>query len=276
MSLAAMDLILTVPLATASLILNTKGGVHPWLGWNDTHQGFNRVIQVASITWHMDPLLVTFKEFQRWIPIVCAFAFFFLFGFASEARRNYTLLINSIGKVTGIKVLKSFGVAYVFSIPCRISTAAHLRLFIFSSSQQPQSSKSGMPRFHKSGGSSNATDSMGAMGIEPVGMPSESFFAHVDFSALGGAEKGEDYSPTSTGPSDASLRGSPTQEKPGPFSPITTGSSRASITPSVAPGLGRERANSLESMRSVDAPRPMSISSERRSLDDARHTHNMV
>lgn len=158
-----------------------------------------------------------------------------------------------------------------------MSVVTHLRFHLLSSyNGHASKTGGGAPRFAKSNGSSNTTDSTNGMGVEPKGMPNESFFAHVDFSALIGEEKGADYSPTTTGPSDASLRNSPIDERRGPFAPTETGSSRASIAPSIAPGLTRERADSLESMRSMPPARPLSISSERRSEEAPRHTANMV
>lgn len=256
MGLAAADLVLTVPLCSWALYLNvTSAPVHPWLGWADTHENFARVIMVPSVNWHLVDNVANGRELQRWSPIICAFVFFALFGFAQEARRQYVLLVNTIGKWTGIESLKSLG-------QCVPAPPASLHVnnadMVPPRLSQPTAGSNALPQTSK--GTTSAT--------EPKGGPSDSFFAHVDFSALTGVKDG--YSPTTTGPSRASLPGSPLDdEKRAPFAGTETGSSRASLAPSLdehglphLPGLGRIPSSAPSSRRGS-----IEIGSPRHSLD---------
>lgn len=103
MCLAGIETLLTVPIGCYALYCNIAGGnIQPWLGWEDTHVGFSRVDQIPSILWRMDPQLASNLEWGRWMSVVCAFIFFFFFGFAEEARKNYRVVVQSVAKHVGI------------------------------------------------------------------------------------------------------------------------------------------------------------------------------
>ncbi|KAJ3522879.1 hypothetical protein NMY22_g11694 [Coprinellus aureogranulatus] len=101
MSLASIDIITTIPLASWAFCNNIRQGTYPWLGWNDTHFGFSRIDRVPAMFWRRDPLNVSGFEFTRWMPVVCAAVFFAFFGFADEARKNYRLAVRAISRKMG-------------------------------------------------------------------------------------------------------------------------------------------------------------------------------
>ncbi|KAH6890840.1 pheromone B alpha 1 receptor [Coprinopsis sp. MPI-PUGE-AT-0042] len=101
MALASTDVLMVVPLGCWALALNIKGGIHPWLGWEDTHQGFSRVDQIPSMIWRLSPSNEFSLEFTRWIIVVCALVFFGFFGFADEALKNYRSAASTVAKKVG-------------------------------------------------------------------------------------------------------------------------------------------------------------------------------
>lgn len=102
MALAATDAVLTVPFASWAMALNIKGGIQPWLGWEDTHYGFSRVDQFPALLWRLDPTIELSLEFSRWSIVACAFVFFGFFGFADEALKNYRSAVSTVAKKVGV------------------------------------------------------------------------------------------------------------------------------------------------------------------------------
>ncbi|KAF9468427.1 pheromone receptor [Collybia nuda] len=103
MCLAGIETLLTVPLGCYALYRNILvGQIQPWRGWEDTHLGFSRVDQIPAILWRMNPDLQGNLEMGRWMSVVCAFIFFFFFGFAEEARKNYRSVVQSVAKRVGV------------------------------------------------------------------------------------------------------------------------------------------------------------------------------
>ena len=96
--LATIDLVLTVPLATWSIVENLvwSGGVSPWVSWADTHWGYSRVFQIPRVVLDQDLLSVVGLEITRWAAVLCAFVFFGFFGFSDEAKKNYRLLAHAV------------------------------------------------------------------------------------------------------------------------------------------------------------------------------------
>ncbi|KAL1671814.1 mating pheromone receptor Bbr2 [Schizophyllum commune] len=91
MLLAILDMCCTIPLGALSIYLSSHGiTLSPWISWADTHYDFGRVEQVPSIIWRSDATYRSSVELTRWLPVVCAFLFFALFGFANEAKKFYS------------------------------------------------------------------------------------------------------------------------------------------------------------------------------------------
>lgn len=89
--LTAFQILLSLPAIIFILYVDSQVlTVHPWISWEDTHFDYSFVGQIPSFEWRADPVLQAVAEFDRWLPVVCAFSFFAFFGFAEEARRNYS------------------------------------------------------------------------------------------------------------------------------------------------------------------------------------------
>jgi len=101
MGLAAIEILCTVPLGAWSISLNVAAGVQPWRGWEDTHTDFSRVDQYPAFLWRSNKVNERSLELTRWSVVICAFVFFFFFGFADEARRHYRIALNSVAKRVG-------------------------------------------------------------------------------------------------------------------------------------------------------------------------------
>ncbi|KAF5382370.1 hypothetical protein D9757_009781 [Collybiopsis confluens] len=90
MMLALIDIMCTVPLGVYTIFLSLDGvRLNPWISWEDTHFNFKRVVLVPSVIWRSNPETLTSLQLTRWLPVICSFIFFALFGFAGEARKNY-------------------------------------------------------------------------------------------------------------------------------------------------------------------------------------------
>nr|AWT57999.1 Pheromone receptor [Lentinula edodes] len=90
MLLALMDIMCTIPLGIYIIYVDLKGlPLVPWVSWDDTHFDFGRVVLVPAVIWRSNPENVVAIQLNRWVPVVCAFVFFALFGFAEEAMKNY-------------------------------------------------------------------------------------------------------------------------------------------------------------------------------------------
>ncbi|KAI0040540.1 STE3-like pheromone receptor [Auriscalpium vulgare] len=90
MLLACIEMSCAVPLTAFSIHINTSGvSLAPWISWADTHFDFGRIDKVPSSVWRSDHAFKVSVEMGRWIYPTCAFIFFALFGFASEARKHY-------------------------------------------------------------------------------------------------------------------------------------------------------------------------------------------
>ncbi|TFK65309.1 STE3-like pheromone receptor [Pluteus cervinus] len=103
MLLAFLDIMLTLPLSVFTFYMGTKGHVQPWISWEDTHYDFGRVGKFASIVWMGNPNTRVPVEMTRWLPVLCAYVFFALFGFASEAQKHYARVFNAALKLVGYK-----------------------------------------------------------------------------------------------------------------------------------------------------------------------------
>ncbi|EDR00817.1 STE3-like pheromone receptor [Laccaria bicolor S238N-H82] len=102
MSLSIIDMMCTVPLGVYSIYIGNKGvKLAPWISWEDTHFNFSRVGVVPSLIWRSDPSFQTSVELTRWLPVVCAFLFFALFGFAAEAQKHYKMMFTFVAKPLG-------------------------------------------------------------------------------------------------------------------------------------------------------------------------------
>ena len=104
MLLALINMTLTLPLGVFGIYLNSHGiQLAPYTSWEDVHYNFSRVVLMPSIIWRSNPSFNTSVELTRWLFPVSAFLFFFLFGFASEAQKQYHTLFRRCHKALGLK-----------------------------------------------------------------------------------------------------------------------------------------------------------------------------
>lgn len=104
MLLALFNMTLTVPLSVFSIYLNSHSiQLAPWISWENVHYNFSRVEFVPSIIWRSIPAFNTSVELTRWLFPFSAFLFFALFGFASEAQKQYRMLFRRCHKALGQK-----------------------------------------------------------------------------------------------------------------------------------------------------------------------------
>ena len=108
MLLALFNMTLTIPLSIFSIYLNSHGiQLAPWISWENVHYNFSRVEFVPSIIWRSIPAFNTSVELTRWLFPVCAILFFALFGFASEAQKQYRTIFRKCQKALGRKSASS-------------------------------------------------------------------------------------------------------------------------------------------------------------------------
>ncbi|KAF8239165.1 STE3-domain-containing protein [Tricholoma matsutake] len=108
MCVAAISGLATIILCSYNLYVTTAATqVLPWRGWADTHSDYRRVEQFPAMIWHLIPGKVLALELTRWLAVFAAFIFFAFFGFAEEARKNYSSAAQSIGKHVGITSTES-------------------------------------------------------------------------------------------------------------------------------------------------------------------------
>ncbi|KAI3595017.1 putative STE3-like pheromone receptor STE3_Mr7 [Moniliophthora roreri] len=88
----AVILIVCWPLAigiVSTIYSNMHVGIQPWVSWEDTHYDFWRVGLFPALVWRQLPYKSAAIEMSRWIPVVCAFTFFAIFGTSCEAKKFY-------------------------------------------------------------------------------------------------------------------------------------------------------------------------------------------
>ncbi|EIM84442.1 fungal pheromone STE3G-protein-coupled receptor [Stereum hirsutum FP-91666 SS1] len=89
LTLSSVEVIFTIPLACLEIYIDSRNGLYTWRGWADLRYKFSRSFLYPSVIWRADGYRLAGVELNRWSPVLCAFVFFSLFGFADEARRNY-------------------------------------------------------------------------------------------------------------------------------------------------------------------------------------------
>ncbi|VDC05050.1 unnamed protein product [Peniophora sp. CBMAI 1063] len=106
--LASMDILLTLPMGVASIVLNTRqslayddGQISFYYGWRDDHADWapRSVSQADALAGGTS--VVAQYYFIQWTSPVLAFVIFALFGATSEARAAYWRVICTIGGCFG-------------------------------------------------------------------------------------------------------------------------------------------------------------------------------
>ncbi|KAJ3973664.1 pheromone receptor [Lentinula raphanica] len=105
MALAMTELMCTVPLSVVTIWLTAVSTpISPWISLANTHIDFSRVEQFPSVIYEADPRMALGLQINRWASVVCALIFFAFFGFAEEARRNYTMWFHSLLRILGLRM----------------------------------------------------------------------------------------------------------------------------------------------------------------------------
>jgi hypothetical protein len=103
-ALACTEVMCTTPLAIFSMVINaTSAPIEPWISWENTHYNFSRVGQVPAVLWRSDNMIVVGLTLTKWSSVICAFIFFIFFGFATEARKNYSIAFTKLLLVCRLK-----------------------------------------------------------------------------------------------------------------------------------------------------------------------------
>ena len=131
MALAGIELLGTIPLASYSIYLNvTTNQIQEWKGWADTHSNFSRVQQIPAVLWRLNRQEMISVELSRWLLVLCAFIFFFFFGFADEARKHYRLAYTSLASRLGVSTISSSTVSSEYVCPSALLFCQRLLITI--------------------------------------------------------------------------------------------------------------------------------------------------
>ncbi|KIY66513.1 STE3-domain-containing protein [Cylindrobasidium torrendii FP15055 ss-10] len=103
MLLSIADMLLTLPLSIWTVVTNSSVVMAPWVSWEETHYGWSRIGYRPALVWRQNATAQTAVEITRWLPVLCAIIFFGLFGFASEAQKNYKRIFNAFSRFVGYK-----------------------------------------------------------------------------------------------------------------------------------------------------------------------------
>ncbi|KIM66578.1 hypothetical protein SCLCIDRAFT_1211347 [Scleroderma citrinum Foug A] len=102
MLLAIIEMMCTIPVGVCSVYLANVGiPLEPYISWENVHYGFSYVGIIPSHEWQSSPSFRASVEMTRWLFPACAFLFFALFGFASEARKSYAVVCSNAFRVLG-------------------------------------------------------------------------------------------------------------------------------------------------------------------------------
>ncbi|TFY54063.1 hypothetical protein EVG20_g9864 [Dentipellis fragilis] len=100
MALAMTDVFFTVPISAYGIYLNaTTNSPNPWRGWADAHFNYAKVDLIPAAMWRTNRSTELSLELSRWTVPFSAFVFFAFFGFALEARKNYSKTFWMFAKV---------------------------------------------------------------------------------------------------------------------------------------------------------------------------------
>jgi len=103
MALASMEILFSLPLSIYHLVQNLRvSPLHPWISWEDTHFGFERVDFVPLAFFRFSPVLWIDINISRWLTPFGGFVFFIFFGLAPEARERYKEVYYAVVKHFGV------------------------------------------------------------------------------------------------------------------------------------------------------------------------------
>ncbi|KAG1816849.1 pheromone A receptor-domain-containing protein [Suillus subaureus] len=90
MMLSVIEMAFTVPISIYSVYISgTSIPMQSWVSFSDTHYNFSYIGLIPAAEWTSNSVYKRSIDLTQWLFPVCAFMFFALFGFASEARKHY-------------------------------------------------------------------------------------------------------------------------------------------------------------------------------------------
>jgi len=103
MALASIEMIFSLPMSIYHLVQDVRDApLYPWISWEDTHWGFDRVDFIPFAYFRRSPTLWIDIQIGRWSLPFGGFIFFIFFGLAPEARKNYARLYYAAVRPLGI------------------------------------------------------------------------------------------------------------------------------------------------------------------------------
>ena len=107
LALGLFDIIITLPLSILGLVSDVSQSetVGFWPGWDIVHGHFGKIPKISSKDWKAQGFWSIFNiRFDQWVNVICAAAFFLLFGLTKSKRAWYRSLFRSIKPLIGLKV----------------------------------------------------------------------------------------------------------------------------------------------------------------------------
>ena len=105
LALGMFDIIITLPYTTLELVLDVVQGADGfWPGWKAAHEGFSEIPTLTMEEMKSGGFWLIFDfEFNQWINVLFAVAFFALFGLTEGKRAVYRGLFWAVVKPFGLK-----------------------------------------------------------------------------------------------------------------------------------------------------------------------------
>ncbi|KIK52280.1 hypothetical protein GYMLUDRAFT_233539 [Collybiopsis luxurians FD-317 M1] len=100
-TLAALEMTCTTPLATFALIINIKIGLQPWISWEYVHSSFDFIYAIPSVIWKSNNVTRISLETERWITASFGIIIFLFLGTTKEARKHYLRAFQRLGRLAG-------------------------------------------------------------------------------------------------------------------------------------------------------------------------------
>lgn len=109
MALATAEIIFGLPASIFFMVVGIKNnGVHKWISWADTHADFGRIDKYNKYLLehgleNAGNVVTVSYQMSRWAFPFIGLLFFAFFGFAAEARKNYSIAFWWVAKWFGVQ-----------------------------------------------------------------------------------------------------------------------------------------------------------------------------
>ena len=105
MIICVVETLATIPLGSWVMATVVKAGLRPWVSWANVHSDYSYIQKIPSTEWRRN--WAHSPDVYRWLVVLCAFAFFALFGFADEARQNYCRMYRWLVSLFGYSTMSN-------------------------------------------------------------------------------------------------------------------------------------------------------------------------